>query len=297
MKEKEIEKYKKAGKIAKEALDLAVELTKENVKAIEVAEKVENKIIELGGKPAWPLNLSINSIAAHWTPKIGDETVFKKGDLVKLDVGVHVEGFIADTAKTVEIGTNNWGKLIQASEEAVEEALKIAKPGTTISEIGAVVENKIREHGFVPIANLSGHGLDEYENHTSPTIPNFDNKSNQKLEKGDVIAIEPFATDGVGKVIDAKDSEIFKLEHPKPTRQRMARKILEHVAEEHVTLPFCKRWLQKSVKGFGLEMGIRELKRIEAIHNFSVLKEESDGMVSQAEHTIIILDEPIIITK
>ncbi len=297
MKEEIIEKYKKAGKIAKEALELAVELTKENVKAIEVAEKVENKIIELGGKPAWPLNISINSIAAHWTPKINDETVFKEGDLVKLDVGVHVDGFIADIAKTVEIGTNNWEKLIRASEEALEEALKIAKPGTTISEIGAVVENKIKEHGFVPIANLSGHGVDEYENHTSPTIPNFDNKSNQKLKEGDVIAIEPFATDGVGKVIDAKNSEIYKLEVPKPTRQRMARKILEQIAKEHLTLPFCKRWLQKSVKGFGLEMGFRELKRIEAIHNFSVLKEESDGMVSQAEHTIIILDEPIIITK
>ncbi len=297
MKEEIIEKYKKAGKIAKEALDLAIELVKEDVKAIDVAEKVEAKVIELGGKPAWPLNISINSIAAHWTPKIGDETVFKKGDLVKLDVGVHVDGFIADTAKTIEIGTNKWEKLIKASEDALEEALKIAKPGTTISEIGAAIENKIKENGFVPIANLTGHGLDEYENHTSPTIPNFDNKSNQKLEKGDVIAIEPFATDGVGKVIDAKESEIFKLENPKPTRQRMARKILEHVAEEHLTLPFCKRWLQKRVKGFGLEMGIRELRRIESLHNFSVLKEESNGMVSQAEHTIILLDEPIIITK
>lgn len=297
MNEEILEKYKKAGKIAKEALDLAIELVKEDVKAIDVAEKVEAKVIELGGKPAWPLNISINSIAAHWTPKIGDETVFKKGDLVKLDVGVHVDGFIADTAKTIEIGTNKWEKLIKASEDALEEALKIAKPGTTISEIGAAIENKIKEHGFIPIANLTGHGLDEYENHTSPTIPNFDNKSNQKLEKGDVIAIEPFATDGVGKVIDAKESEIFKLENPKPTRQRMARKILEHVAEEHLTLPFCKRWLQKRVKGFGLEMGVRELRRIESLHNFSVLKEESNGMVSQAEHTIILLDEPIIITK
>ncbi len=297
MKEEILEKYKKAGKIAKESLDFAVELINEDVKATEVAKKVEDKIIELGGKPAWPLNLSINSAAAHWTPKINDETTFKKGDLVKIDVGVHVDGYIADTAKTVEIGTNKWENLIKASEEALEEALKLAKPGVTISEIGKAIENKIKEFDYVPIANLSGHGLDRYENHSAPTIPNFDNKSNQKLEKGDVIAIEPFATNGVGKVIDAKDSEIYKLETPKPTRQRMARKILKYVAEEHLTLPFCKRWLKKNVKGFGLEMGFRELKRIEAIHNFSVLKEESDGMVSQAEHTIILLDEPTIITK
>lgn len=296
MKEEIIEKYKKAGKIAKEAIDFAVELVKENEKAIDVAEKVEDKIIELGGKPAWPVNFSINSIAAHWTPKINDETIFQKGDLVKIDVGVHVEGYIADTARTIEIGTNDWKNLIQASEEALKNALEIVKPGVTLSEIGAVIEETIKSHGFAPIANLSGHGLDEYENHTSPTIPNFDNKSNQTLKEGDVIAIEPFATDGIGKVIDAKDSEIYKIEHPKPVRQMMARKILNHVAEENMTLPFCKRWVAKEVGNFGLEMGFRELKRVGAIHNFSVLKEESNGMVSQAEHTVIVLDEPVITT-
>ncbi len=296
MEEEIIEKYKKAGEIAKKAMELAVELVKENAKALDVAEKVEAKIIELEGKPAWPLNLSINSIAAHWTPKVNDETVFKKGDLVKIDIGVHVDGYIADTAKTVEIGTTEWKKLIQASEEALKKALDIVKPGVTISEIGAVIEETIKSHGFTPIANLSGHGVDEYENHTSPTIPNFDNKSNQKLKEGDVIAIEPFATDGIGKVIDAKNSEIYRIEHPKPVRQRIARKILNHVAEENVTLPFCKRWLAKEVGGFGLEMGFKELKRVDAIHNFSVLKEESNGMVSQAEHTIIVLKEPIITT-
>ncbi len=297
MEEDVIEKYKKAGEIAKKIISLAKEIIKDGAKTLDVAEKLENEIIKLGGKPAWPMNLSINSIAAHWTPKINDETIFKKGDVVKVDVGVHVDGWIADTAKTFEIGTNNWKDLIKASEEAVNAAIDIAKPGVTISEIGSIVEETIRRYGFVPIANLSGHGLENYKTHVPPTIPNFNNKSNQKLEEGMAIAIEPFATNGIGKVIDAKESEIFKIEVPKPVRLQSARKILNYVLEEHQELPFCRRWLAKKIGGFGIEMGLRELNRIGALHNYSVLKEESDGIVSQAEHTILLLDTPIVTTK
>ena len=294
--EKTIEKYKKAGEIAKKVHALAKEIVKDGAKTIDVAEKLENEIIKLGGKPAWPMNISIDSIAAHWTPKLNDESTFKKGNVVKIDVGVHVDGFIADTAKTLEIGTNEWKDLIQASDEALKAALDIVKPGVRISEIGGVVEDAIKNKGFVPIANLSGHGLAEYETHVPPTIPNFNNKSTQVLEEGIAIAIEPFATNGIGRVIDTKESEIFKIDTPRAVRQPVARKILEYVANEHQQLPFCRRWLAKNVGGFGIEMGIRELKRTGALHNFSVLKEESGGMVSQAEHTILLLDTPIVTT-
>ena len=295
MDEKTIEKYKKAGEIAKKTHALAREIIKPGAKTLEVAEKLENEIIKLGGKPAWPMNLSINEIAAHWTPKINDNSTFEKGDLVKVDVGVHVDGFIADTARTIEVGTNKWGELIKASEEAVKAAIDIAKPGVEVSKIGAIIEDVIKGHGFAPIANLTGHGLDEYQNHTSPSIPNFNNNSTVKLEEGKAIAIEPFATNGVGKVIDAFNSDIFMLENPKPTRSQVGRRILKIVEEDYKTLPFGSRWLAKRIR-FGLDLGLRELTRNEILHNFSVLKEESGGMVSQAEHTILLLDTPIVTT-
>ena len=297
MKEEEIEKYKKAGKIAVKIHALAKEIVKDGAKTLDVAERLEDEIIKLGGKPAWPMNLSINSIAAHWTPKMNDETAFKKGDVVKVDVGVHVDGYIADTARTIEIGTTNWADLIKASSEALNAAIDIAKPGVLLSKIGAVVEDTIKSYGFVPIANLTGHGLAQWENHTIPSIPNFNNKSTQKLEGDKAIAIEPFSTNGTGKVIDAKGSEIYKIENPRPVRQPIARKILNYVAREHRELPFGKRELAKKIGTFGLEMALRELKRIEAIYEFPMLKEESNGMVAQTEDTILLLDTPIITTK
>ena len=295
MEEEVIEKYKKAGEISKKIKTLAREIIKPGVKTLEVAEKLESEIIKLGGKPAWPMNLSINEIAAHWTPKVNEERVFEKGDLVKVDVGVHIDGFVADTAITLEVGTNNWKDLIDASKEALKAAIDVAKPGVKISKIGSAVEDAIKAKGFVPIANLSGHGLDEYQNHTPPSIPNFNNESTQKLEEGTAIAIEPFATNGVGKVIDAVKSDIYMLENVKPTRSMIGRKILKIVEEEYQTLPFGGRWLAKKIK-FGLNLGLRELVRNEILHNFSVLKEESGGMVSQHEHTILLLDTPIVTT-
>lgn len=296
MEEEVIEKYKKAGKIAKEVREWSRELIKEGAKTLDIAEAIEKKIIDLGGEFAFPTTISINSIAAHSTPRINDETVLKRGDVVKVDLGVHIDGFIADTAYTIEVGTSNWKDLIKSSEDAVNAAIKIAKPGVTVSEIGAAVENVINKYNFIPIANLSGHEVNEYDLHAGITIPNFDNSGTTTLEEGMAVAIEPFATNGVGKVIDAKDSEIFKLIENKPVRHPIARKILNYVAEKHQLLPFCKRWVAKGVGGFGIEMGMKELVRIGALHHYPILKEGGSGMVSQTEHTIIVLDKPIVTT-
>jgi len=292
-----IEKYKKAGKIAKEVREFSKGLIKEGAKTLHIADEIEKKIKELGGEFAFPTNISINSVAAHSTPKINDETVLNKGDVVKIDIGVHVDGFIADTAYTVEVGSNNWKGLIKASEDAVKAAIGLAKPGAVISDIGAAIEDAIKKHGFTPIANLSGHEVGEYELHAGITIPNFNNNSTQTLEEGMAIAIEPFATNGFGRVIDAKDSEIFRLMMPKPIRNPASRKILEYVVEKHQALPFCKRWIAKAVGGFGIETGILELIRNATLHRYPVLKEEKEGaMVSQAEHTILVFEEPIVTT-
>ncbi|MDD5182393.1 MAG: type II methionyl aminopeptidase [Candidatus Nanoarchaeia archaeon] len=298
MEEELIEKYKKCGKIASEAREFSRTLIKEGAKTLDIANAIEEKMMSLGATGfAFPTNLSINSVAAHSTPRINDDTVLKKGDILKVDLGCHVDGILSDTAYTVEVGGHDNKDLVDASHEALKAALDIVKPGVIVSKIGAVIEDAIKQKGFKPIANLSGHEIGEYELHAGITIPNFDNKSSVALEEGMVVAIEPFATNGFGKVIDTKESEIFRLTgEERPTRQASARKIMQFAAESYQFLPFCRRWIAKKVGGFGIEIGMMELLRNGMLHQYPVLKEEKNGMVSQHEHTVIVLDKPIVTT-
>lgn len=276
----------KAGLIARKAREYAKEITKENVKYLEIADEVEKKIIGLGGKCAFPVDVSVNHIAAHDTPLYNDGRVLAKGDLVKVDLGVHVDGYIADTAVSVEIG-NNYGKLIDAAENALDKAVKLAVPGVEIWEIGKTIQDDITRLGFTPIKNLCGHGLKQYQVHTEPTIPNYNNNDKTKLKEDMIIAIEPFATTGQGLVIEGKNSSIYELINLKNTRNFEARKILKFVSENYNTLPFCERWI---IKEFGLKSQflLKQLENEKIIQQFTILPEKAKCMVSQAEHTILV---------
>ena len=271
----------KAGKIAAEVLEYGKKLIKVNEPLLDVAEKVEAKIISFGGKPAFPVNISANYIAAHYTAYKDDKTRFNEGDLIKLDVGVHVNGAIGDNALTIDLGNNE--DLVKASREALNEAVKIAKEGTEVREIGYVIQSKIQEFGFSPVINLSGHKMDLYKVHAGLTIPNYDNRDKTKLEKDFVIAIEPFATDGEGKVIEGKGSDIFRLLNKKSVRNEHARRILREI-EKYDGLPFAKRWINSPMK----DLAFNILEREKVIHQYPQLIESSRGLVSQAEHTVII---------
>jgi len=276
-----VDDWIKAGKIAAEVLEYGKKLIKVNESILEVTEKIEFKIKSLRGQPAFPVNLSLNYIAAHYTAYKDDKTRFKEDDLVKLDLGVHVNGAIGDNAVTIDLGNNNL--LVEASKKALDEAVKIAKEDIEVREIGYVIQDKIQEFGFAPIINLSGHRLDEYKVHAGLTIPNYDNNDKTKLEKDMVIAIEPFATNGEGKVIEGKGSDIFKLLKKKPVRNEYARKILSEI-EKYNGFPFAKRWINSSMK----DLAFNILEREKIIHQYPQLIEASRGLVSQAEHTVMI---------
>ena len=289
------QKIIQAGKIASQVRDYVKKIIKKEMPLLEIAEKIEAKIIELGGKPAFPTNLSINDIAAHYTPSADDKT--KAHGLLKVDFGVHIDGFIADTALSIDLEDNEENKkLIKASEAALENAIKITKEKTTTNKIGETIQKTIESHGFSPIINLSGHSMKEYDLHSGITIPNTNDNKNIKLEKG-LYAIEPFATSGNGKVYDGKPSGIYYLMHEKNIRSPIAREILNYIIEEYKTLPFCERWL---VKKFGTKafFALKQLEDAEILHHFPQLIEISHAKVSQAEHTILISEgETIITTK
>lgn len=283
-----LEKYREAGRILKIVRAEAVEMVKVGNTLLQVADFVENRTIELGGKPAFPCNISRNQEAAHATPKIGDIDVFGK-DMVKLDLGVHVDGYIADSAVTVDLSGNS--DILKASEEALAAAIDLAKPGISTGEIGATIENSIRSYGLNPITNLTGHGLSQYEAHDDPAVPNRHVEGGTILKEGDVLAIEPFATDGAGYVHDGNWAEIYSIVRKKPVRMPAVRNVLKQ-AEEYRELPFAKRWIESD----RLDFALLQLEKAGILHSYPVLLESTGGIVSQAEHTIIITQDGCEVT-
>jgi len=284
------EKHREAGEILSTVREEAVERIEVGASHLELAEHVESRIRELGGEPAFPLNISIDEEAAHRTPAIDDEATFGE-ELVNIDIGVHVDGWIADAAITKDL-TGEHDELVSASAEALEAAIDLVEPGADTGELGATIESTIEAHGYNPVVNLTGHGLGHYEQHTEPTIPNREIPQGTTLEVGDTVAIEPFATDGSGKVNEGSSEEIFALETEGSVRDRSARQALEQITEEFRTLPFATRWLEVKRP----KMALRRLKTQDILHGYPVLKEDDDAMVSQKEHTVIVTPDGAEVT-
>jgi len=282
----------KAGRITAEALNYGRTLAKPDAKILDVAEKIEAKIKELGGHPAFPVNISFNSTAAHDTPDINDDRIFGE-NLVKIDVGAHVEGCIGDSAVSIDF-TNQNKDLLKASENALKAALKLAIPGTKLREIGEAINSEITSLGYNPVVNLSGHSLSEYNLHAGLSIPNYDNGSDDELEEDMTIAIEPFATAGSGRVIDGSNTKIFSLNLIKPARSDSARMFMKQ-AEMYEGLPFAKRWIK--MPALKINIALKELDSLGVLYSFPPLVEKDRGMVSQAEHSVIVKDKPIVFTK
>jgi methionyl aminopeptidase len=285
----QFEKHREAGEILAEVRDEAAEMVEVGASHLEVAEWAEDRIRDLGAQPAFPVNISIDEEAAHATPSVDDTSTFGE-DMVNLDIGVSVDGWLADTAVTVDLSGNP--ELKDASEEALDAALDVVEAGVETGEIGAVVEDVIDGYGYNPVVNLTGHGLGHYQQHTPPNIPNRAVEQGVELEVGDVVAIEPFATDGGGKVSEGAEEEIYALENEGSVRNRDARKALEQITEEFKTLPFATRWLDAN----RAEMAIRRLKQQDILHGYPVLKEEDGCLVSQKEHTIIVTEDGCEVT-
>jgi methionyl aminopeptidase len=288
------EKILQAGQIASQVKKYAREIIKKDVPLLEIAEKIEGKIFELGGKPAFPVNLSTDNIAAHYTPSHDDKT--PAGGLLKVDIGVHVDGWIADTAFSLDLENSEENKkLIEASEKALGNSMEIFKEGESLNNIGEKISETIESFGFSPVINLGGHGLEKEDFHAEPFIPNFDNKKNILIEKG-LYAIEPFATTGFGKVHDGNPSGIYQLISEKNIRSPIAREILGFIIEEYQTFPFCSRWL---VKKFGVRalFGLKQLEANGNLYQFAQLIEKKGAKVSQSEDTILIDEEKKVTTS
>jgi len=284
-----LDKYREAGKILSSVVNDAVKLVKPGEKLLSVATFVEEEIKRKGAKPAFPCNLSLNDEAAHRTPSLEEETVFND-EVVKLDAGAHIDGYIADMAVTIDL-SGKAEDLKKSAENALNEAIKIVRAGITTKEISRVIDETISSYGYKPVSDLTGHGLEQYNAHADPSIPNKRIKDGVILKSGQVIAIEPFATDGIGKTKKSSSIEIYQLIRPKPVRLESMRQIMNEIEKKYKTLPFARRWLSSSSDPL-----INRLVNEGILHPFNLLKEKSGGLVAQAEHTMIVLEDGCEVT-
>src|SRR3989338_2311461 len=294
--EKEVlEKYKKSGDVAARAKILAKKEIKDNTKALDLVENIEN-FIKKEADLAFPVNLSINDMAAHCTPDFDDQTVLKTGDLVKLDLGTQVDGYIADTSVCVRIGESS-DPLIKASQDALDSFIKELSPGKTIGELSTLVDEIVVSHGFNPVRNLAGHSLDQYTQHGHLSIPNNKSTLQYKFKEDDVIAMEVFTTNGEGWVVESSPTLIYMFVKLGAIRLKESKFVLKKVVENYKTLPFAKRWLRDTCNPVSPHMALKELVTKGIIVEYPPLREKARGDVAQTEETLIVKDKPIITTK
>lgn len=281
MKDEIFDLYMQAGKIASDVLRKGSAEVRPGSSLLDVVTYTEELVEAEGAGIAFPLNVSINEDAAHDTASAEDERLFQTGDMVKLDLGVHLEGYIADTATTIDLGDN--AVLVEASKEALEKAIELVRPGITVGELGTVIQHEIETRGFRPISNLTGHGLDRYIIHKPPNVPNIAIQGGAVLQEGLAFAIEPFASTGAGRVGEKPRCEIFQQIDIKPIRLASARRIMESVRKRR-GMPFARRWLPVEKT----DIALSTLLRNQLIRGYPVLSDLPGSYVSQHEHTLIV---------
>ncbi|MCI4354603.1 MAG: type II methionyl aminopeptidase, partial [Thermoplasmata archaeon] len=241
-------------------------------------DQIEARIRELGAEPAFPANLSRNVEAAHYTPSPDDAATLEEGDLLKVDVGAHLDGAISDTAMTVEVGGGRTHeRLIRASREALAVGIARVRPGVAINDLSVAIERAIRGLGFRPVENLMGHSIERYLLHAGVSIPNVSGLSDGRLVEGQIIAIEPFATNGVGQIENGPFGNIVRFRADPGTNDAAVAALYDRVR----TLPFTARYLDAA--GQRTLAGVRR-----RLQSYPVFVEAGGGLVSQAEHTVLV---------
>ena len=293
----QIEDYLKAGKIAAEVREIVRTKDWIGKTVYEICEYVEGEIVKRGARCAFPVNTSINEVAAHYTAEPDDPITIKDTDLVKIDLGAQVNGYIADTAVTVCYDVQSEG-LVRAAEEALANAMSMIKAGVKASDVGRTIETTIRRMGFIPIANLSGHSLGQYTIHAGRSIPNIWSIGGFSLSESSAYACEPFVTTGKGGgfVRNGQIKNIFAINSRKKTKDAEADKLLDFIWENFNMLPFALRWITKEWE----EKKARELMAIlikkKAVQAYPILLEVNEQRVAQAEHTFIPNEGGVTVT-
>ena len=287
--EEDLKKYQRAGKIAKEVREEIKRTVIEGMPIIDICEKVEGLTREKGGKPAFPCNVSVNEVAAHYTSPPNDKQTIPEKSIVKVDIGVHVDGYIADTATSVCFDPE-YADMVNTAEEALEQAVEILRPGLSITSFGSAIQKTIKTRGFKPVSNLTGHLIRRYIIHAGKSLPNVFNLSTSRIKEGEIYGVEPFVTvaNAAGRVDNLKEAYIFHYSKNKSLKNPYAKQILSYIKKNFLTLPFTERWLSEFASSSSYKSAFSELLSSKAVIGYPVFVEASRKLVAQAEYTILI---------
>ncbi len=290
------QEYFKAGKIASKVCEEMAKKTSIGDKVLDICNEVEGMIKNLGGEPAFPCNVGINSVSAHYTAEIDDESTIRNGDVVKIDLGVHINGYIIDTAFTLSFNPD-YDLMVKAAKDVLYEAINMVREGVRVGEIGKVIENGASKRGFKVISNLSGHLLQQYKIHGGVSIPNVWVANTPPLKANEVYAIEPFLTtlDGSGVVVDDARRNIYALIGRKRTGDKNLDFLVDQIWNRFKTLPFTARWLIDIFDKKEIKMLLDKLVQVKILHAYPVLVEASKKVVAQFEHTLIPTESGVIV--
>jgi methionyl aminopeptidase len=290
--EEALEKFRLSGKILRESREEMRQFVQEGTTAIEVCEKAESLIREKGGKPAFPCNVSINEVAAHYTSPPNDTLKIPEKAVVKVDMGVHIDGYVTDTAFTACFNPE-YSSMKNAAEQALAAAIENIHGDMATSQIGVIIERTIKNRGFKPISNLTGHSVGRYLIHAGTSIPNVMQLSFGKVKTGEIYAIEPFVTlpNAAGRIENSPQVTIFRLVKAKSVKNPQAKKLLKYIENNFRTLPFAERWLKDVVPPDKHREAFKELLKRKAVMGYPVFTEISKKPVTQAEHTLLIKED------
>ncbi|MFZ1077032.1 MAG: type II methionyl aminopeptidase [Nitrosotalea sp.] len=293
----QVQDYISAGKIAAEVRENARKKYHVGSTLLEVCESIEKEIERKGGKCAFPVNASLNEIAAHYTAEPNDSIVVKETDLLKIDLGVQINGYIADTAVTVCYDPN-YDYLVQAAEAALREAISIIRVGTKSSDVGKIIENTAKQMGGIPIANLSGHSLERFTIHAGKSVPNIWSIGSFSFQSTEAYACEPFVTtrDGLGFVREGKTRNIFSLATRKRAKDDDANKFIDFIWQKFNMLPFALRWFMPEWDEKTARTLLDKLIQNKIVRSYPVLVEANNQRVAQAEHTFIPQENGVTVT-
>jgi methionyl aminopeptidase len=215
----EIKILAEGGHRLNQVMEILLTALRPGLRGDQLEKLTQSAIANFGGKPAFlnyspnpgeppfpaALCLSLNDTVVHGIPK--STVILKEGDLIKLDIGMEFRGLYTDMARSAVVGASNpqQRKLMATAKEAFVAALKVAKDGNTLGDIGWAVENRIKANHFFVIKELTGHGVG-YSQHEDPWVLNYGVPGKGlKLKTGMVLAIEPMPTVGTSEIIEKDD--------------------------------------------------------------------------------------------
>ncbi|TKA27160.1 Methionine aminopeptidase 2 [Salinomyces thailandicus] len=309
--------YRQAAEVHRQVRKYAQKTIKPGMSLTEIAELIEDGTRHLTGHMgleegdnifggvAFPTGLSLNHCAAHYTPNAGNKVTLQQSDVMKVDFGVHVNGRIVDSAFTMSFEPQ-YDNLLAAVKDATNAGIRSAGIDARLGEIGADIQEAMESyectingqtHPIKAIRNLNGHTISQYSIHggsAGKSVPIVKNSpaasTNEKMEEGEVYAIETFGSTGKGLVRDDMETSHYaKIDNAPKTALRVAsaKNLLRGIDKNFGTLPFCRRYLDR----LGHEkylLGLNHLVQAGIVQDYPPLVDVKGSYTAQFEHTILL---------